>query len=359
MERPVVEAAAEAAAAPRVNTLEELIRALAGAEDKAKAQWMITAYLRGKVSSDRVDWLNDYKDYTNKENCPLPIEGGKCVELLGKCLDSTRQDACRAEWAALNFAGGINANKMDLATARNLVNKMGINGTVDEWVKANGITLQPTVASALKAIVSRVRNPSGLTGPIREVPKVAPSVLVPFSLTPRVPFTSMSGVMMGGGANRAAVNFLQMSNYLKNRYTLVGGAPNAVPSSVAALRSSLAELKAALASKDKAIDTTDETRIIQLIDSLQSTEQKAERAAKYMSELRRLIAHPKFESDVAPSITGDVTASMMAQLSDNHKTLLAASSRKSNNLLSILETIAGLVADVKLIKARTEPAARA
>jgi hypothetical protein len=158
----------------------------------------------------------------------------------------------------------------------------------------------------------------------------------------------MSGGMMGGG-NRAAANFIQMSNYLKNRYTLVGGANNAVPSSVAALRSSLAELERALESKGKQIDTNDKQRIVQLIDSLQRTEEKAELAAKYMSELRRIIAHPKF--DVASEITGPVTANMMADLSKNKATLLAAASKKSYNLLSILETVAGLVDDVKAIKA--------
>jgi hypothetical protein len=351
--------AEERASAPRVpsaaappKTLDSLIAELSGARDKHAAQWAITAYLRGKVTSDREDWLNDYRDYSNKENCPLPIEGDQCVDLLGKCLDSSKQSECRAAWAGLNFSGGIDANKMDLATARNLVSKMGITGTVDEWIKANSLTLQPTVANALRVIVSRVRNPSGLAGSKRsEVPMVVASALVPFSLTPRVAFTSMSGVMVGGGGNRAAANFIQMSNYLKNRYTLVGGASNAVPSSVAALRSSLAELDSALKSKGKAIEETDKQRIVQLIDSLQSTEQKAEKAAKYMSELRRLLAHPKYDTIVASTVANEVTADMMRELTENHKTLLAASSKKSYNLLSILETVAGLVDDVKAIKA--------
>jgi hypothetical protein len=177
---------------------------------------------------------------------------------------------------------------------------------------------------------------------------VPASSLVAFTLQPRVGFTSMSGGMMGGG-NRAAANFIQMSNYLKNRYTLVGGANNAVPSSVAALRSSLGELEKALQSKNKQIDATDKQRIVQLIDSLQRTEEKAELAAKYMSELRRIISHPKFNA--SSEISAPVSAEMMSELSKNHATLLAAASKKSHNLLSILETVASLVDDVKAIKA--------
>jgi hypothetical protein len=144
-----------------------------------------------------------------------------------------------------------------------------------------------------------------------------------------------------------------MSNYLKNRFTLIGGS-NAVPSSVAALRSNLAELEKALVAKGKAIDATDKQRITQLIDGLQSTEEKANKAAKYMIELRRLISHPKFDAEVASGIKTDVTAKMMSELTEQHKALLAAATKKSYNLLSIFETIAGVVDEVKAIRAKTD-----
>lgn len=325
--------------------LEELIDSLAGAEDKGAAQRAITDYLRGSKNVGSEDWLNDYQNLGNKKNCPLPIEGDKCVSLLSKCLAGDRE--CMGEWSLLKFEGGFDVNKMDLATARNLVQKMKITGSVDEFVRASGVQLQPSVLAALKAIVNRVRNASGLGENRPYVSSMSSSI--PF----RVAFTSMSGGMIGGGGNRAAANFIQMSNYLKNRYTLVGGASNAVPSSVAALRSSLVELERALQAKDKKIDENDKERIIQLIDSLQSTEQKAEKAAKYMSELRRLINHPKFNGNVAEV----VTAQMMEELSGKHRELLTASAKKSTNLLSILETIASLVDDVKAIRNQIRPAA--
>jgi len=360
---PVVAEVAEVAELTR--TVEQLLADVKANPDDYAVQRALTNALRGRVSSGKRDWLNDYTDYNDEKNCPLPIDGDTCVSLLGKCLGSGDQADCRAEWSKLNFAGGFDTNKMDLATARNLVNKMGITDTVDEWVKTHSLTLQPTVAAALKAIVARVRSNSGLAGsrPI-VTPMVPASSLVAFVVPQRVGFTPMTGLMVGGGGNRAAANFIQMSNYLKNSYTLVGGNPNAVPSSVAALRSSLAELEKALQSKSKQIDSDDKKRIVQLIDSLQRTEEKAELAAKYMSELRRIIAHPKF--DVVSEIAGpDVTAAMMAELSKNKATLLAAASKKSFNLLSIFEsiaavaddssitkkTVAGLVDDVKAIKA--------
>ena len=42
---------------------------------------------------------------------------------------------------------------------------------------------------------------------------------------------------------------------------------------------------------------------------------------------------------------GNVTASMMAQLTEQHKALLAAATKKSFNLLSIFETIAAVADD--------------
>lgn len=338
-----------------MSDLETLIAALSGktGEDLAGAQYAITKYLRDKVHSDREDWLNDYSDLSRDGNCPLPVDGAKCVNLLGKCLsvksgDAASMKACTDEWNGINFSGGVDVNKMDLATARNLVNKMGISdGNIKKWVSDNGITVSPSVVAALTAIVARVKGVSGRSEPSRPSPGFV-------AIFPRVAVTPMpSSGMIGGGGNNAVANFVQMSNYLKNRFTLIGGNPNAVPSSVAALRSSLLELENVLKAKGKAIDSTDKQRIIQLIDGLQSTEEKADKAAKYMIELRRLIAHPKF--DVAKMPTGNVTAEMMAQLTEQHKALLAAATKKSYNLLSIFETIAAVADDVRAIKAKVTP----
>jgi hypothetical protein len=320
-----------------------------GGDVEARAQYEIVKYLRENVHSPKVDFLNDYQDL-NDESCPLPIKGGKCVEVLNKCISASSAEerkACAEEWKTMDFGAGYDFNKMDLSTARNLIEKMGItsNKTVEQWKSETGVDLSATVLAALKAIVQRVRNPSGRSeayGPVGAA--AAPS------LGRRVAFTRLAGGSMigGGGGNRAVANFIQMSNYLKERYILVGGASNAVPSSVGALRTSLAELEVALEAKNKQIDAEDKRRIVQLFDSLQRTEEKADKAARYMSELKRIIAHPSFKND---SIGATVTAKIMQDLQTTHSTLLAASAKKGHSIVSVLDALTSAASELSALKA--------
>jgi hypothetical protein len=107
-----VPAAAPAEAVELAKTVEQLLVEVQANPDSYSVQRALTNALRGRVNSGTRDWLNDYTDYSDKANCPLPIDGEKCVSLLGKCLGSGDQSACRAEWSSLNFAGGFDTNKM-------------------------------------------------------------------------------------------------------------------------------------------------------------------------------------------------------------------------------------------------------
>lgn len=322
-----------------MSTLESLITALSKGTAGANAEAALSNYLRAAVGGE-ADWLNG----GDKAACPFPVAGDKCIALLDKCL--TGDAGCAAEWKALKFEGGFDANSMDIGQARALVTKMGITGSVAEWkakqkASSPDFDLDPRVEFALTQIVNRVRNPSGLVAP-------APRSGSYPALKARPVFSLAGAGMVGGGSRvNAVANFVQVSDYLKNQFVLVGG--NGAPSSVAAMRDTLSQLETALQSKGKQIDATDKQRIQQLFDSLQSTEEKALKAAKYLSELRRLVNHPKFKSEVE-AIKGDVTAKLMQDLTTRHSELLKAATQKSYNLLSILETIAGVADDVKAIK---------
>ncbi len=316
-----------------MSTIETLIRALDGTADKEAA---ISNYLRGAVGSATADWLN----VGPKGECALgpAVDGAKCVAVIEQCLTGGDKAACVAAWKDLKFEAGFDESSIDVGIARNLLTKLGISGDVDAWVKANSLTVDPRVVTVLKKLVNKTSGASGSSSGFTLVS----------GLVARPVFTLLGGGMVGGGnRNNAVANFVQMSDYLKNQYVLVGGS-HVAPSSVAALRQSLNQLEQALTAKGKAIDTTDKQRIVQLFDSLQSTEEKAMKAAKYMNELRRLVNHPKFPG----TGTGDVTAKMMEELTSKHSELLKAAERKSYNLLSILETIAGVADDVKALKAK-------
>lgn len=318
-----------------MSSIDALIKALDGSADKESA---ISNYLRGTVGSASADWLN----VGPKGECALgpAVDGAKCMALIDKCIAGEKQN-CVNEWKDLKFEAGFDESSIDVGVARNLLKKLDINGDVDAWVKTNSLSVDPRVVTVLKKLVNKTSGVTGASAGYR-LPSGA-SVL-----SPRPVFTLVGGGMVGGGnRNNAVANFVQMSDYLKNQYVLVGGS-NAAPSSVSALRQSLNQLEQALTAKGKAIDATDKQRIVQLFDSLQSTEEKAMKAAKYMNELRRLVNHPKFPG----TGSGDVTAKMMEELTTKHSELLKAAERKSYNLLSILETIAGVADDVKALKAK-------
>lgn len=318
-----------------MSTLETLITALGTSGDKVGAEAAISNYLRGTVGSATADWLN----VGPKGECPLgpAVDGAKCMSVIEKCLTGTDKSACVTEWKELKFEAGFDESSIDVGIARNLLTKLGVNGDVDKWVKDNSLTVDPRVVTVLKKLVNKTSGTSGSSSGYTLVS----------GLAARPVFTLIGGGMVGGGnRNNAVANFVQMSDYLKNQYVLVGGS-HVAPSSVSALRQSLNQLEQALTTKGKAIDATDKQRIVQLFDSLQSTEEKAMKAAKYMNELRRLVTHPKFPGTGAT----DITAKMMEELTSKHSELLKAAERKSYNLLSILETIAGVADDVKAIKA--------
>jgi len=323
-----------------MSEIERLIGALVTSSDKAAAEAAISNYLRGTVGSSSADWLNVGPADKDNKTCPLgpAVDGAACVAVIQDCLTGTNKGECVAKWSKLRFEAGFDESSIDVGIARNLLSKLGINGDVDAWVRDNSLTVDPRVVTVLKKLVNKT---SGVSGSSSGFTLVS-------GLAPRPVFTLVGGGMVGGGnRNNAVSNFVQMSDYLKNQYVLVGGS-NAAPSSVAALRQSLSQLEQALTAKGKAIEGTDKQRIVQLFDSLQSTEEKAMKAAKYMNELRRLVNHPKFP----PLAAGDVTAKMMEELTKKHSELLKAAERKSYNLLSILETIAGVADDVKALKAK-------
>ena len=307
----------------------------------SEAEALITSYLRGSTGSAKADWLN----YGANGNCPLGpmVDGSNCVALIEKCIGGDAS-GCVAEWKSLNFANGFDASTIDIGIARNLLNKLSITGTVDDWVKSKGpgFAIDPRVVSVLKVLVARTTNNSGTI-----VPSYASSGW-PSKIARRPVFTLITGGgMVGGGRrNNAVANFVQMSDYLKNQYVLTGGSI-AAPQTVAVLRQTLKDLEEALTKKGKAIDTTDKQRIIELFDSLQSTEDKAIRAAEYLSKLRRLVNHEKFDT---LGVASSVSVQMMEELTRKHAELLRASERKSGQVTSILEAVARAADDIAAIK---------
>jgi len=322
--------------------LDSIIAKLAAlGTSSAAAEAEISNYLRGTVGSDKADWLNVGPTTKDGKSCPLgpAVDGAQCVAVIDKCISGNKTE-CVEEWSKLRFEAGFDESSIDVGIARNLLSKLGIKGDVDAWVSDNSLKVDPRVVTVLKKLVNKTSGASGSSSGFTLVS----------GLAARPVFTLVGGGMVGGGnRNNAVANFVQMSDYLKNQYVLVGGS-HVAPSSVAALRQSLSQLEQALTAKGKKIDETDKNRIVQLFDSLQSTEEKAMKAAKYMNELRRLINHPKFQTEVSSMVP--VTAKMMEELTAKHSELLKAAERKSYNLLSILETIAGVADDVKALKAK-------
>ena len=322
-------------------SLQTLITELGSASAPVEAEQKIQNYLKNLVGSKDADWLNG-ADVEN--NCPLgkPVDGNKCVSLLDKCLSGNASE-CVAEWGSMKWSAGFDDSTIDIGVAKNLVEKLQINQSnynVENWIKAKSLTVTPQVKFALNKIVDKVLKAT------RNVNTSVPEATV--STVALLPLYSLvGGNGMIGGGNSESFNYLQLSNYLRNQFNLVGGAGELiVPNALSGLRESFASLQKVLANNGKKIDDNDVKRIDQLFDSLQSTEEKARKAAIYINGLRKLMAHPGFNN---ADVASPITVKMLQELNDKHKKLLESSSKKSLSIVSILDSVAS-AADVKALR---------
>jgi len=324
-------------------SLQTLITELGSASEPVVAEQKIQNYLKNLVGSKDADWLNG-ADVEN--NCPLgkPVDGKACVCLLDKCLSGNANE-CVAEWGTLNWSAGFDDSSIDIGTAKNLVEKLEINKSnydVNAWIASKKLTVTPQVRFALNKIVAKVLKATrGAVGSAEPAPVAGVTLL---------PLYSLTGVMVGGG-NSESSNYLQMSNYLRNQFNLVGGAGELiVPNALSGLRDSFISLQRVLKNNGKQIEENDVKRIDQLFDSLQSTEEKARKAAIYINGLRKLLAHPGFDNK---EVASSVTVKMLQELNEKHKKLLESSSRKTLSLVSILDSVAS-AADVKRLEDKVD-----
>jgi hypothetical protein len=237
-------------------------------------------------------------------------------------------------------------DNVNTSDARLLLEKMKINpneaNAVDKFIASSGATLDAKVVHVLKRLVAKVGNP--------QAAPMAISKAVAVSLTPipfRVAVTSLNGgAMIGGGVNVSA-KYIQMTDYLRNQLEMVGGSPTIIKTSKY-LRVAYEDLKNALKSKNKQIDDIDNARISDLINNLERTEQKVEKAFRYIIALRKLLNNPNFNAE--SGIKGNVTAKMMEELEETHRKLTSSATKKSGDIMSVLNSIHTAVGDIPEMK---------
>jgi hypothetical protein len=314
------------------STLSKLVEAITDSSlSTAQKEQAILA----KLTSSNTENKDDFLDQTKL--CGPAISGDKCISLLEKCINGSDLSGCGAEWNTLGWTSGLDANNMDYGATLQLAKKLGLDiKSVEDVIKSfpeEGRNLHDTVKHAFAVIKEKI-NPQSVTATgSTGVPK-------------RKPVYSIVGGMVGGGNNSSYSNYVQLMNAIKVNNMIGGG------NSAAALKVSFEQLQRLLKSQGKEIETSDAARVQDLIASLARSEDRAAKAASYISILNAALNQAKItKSDLGTG--GNVALKVLETLAEREKSSLQAASKKSTSILDLLKTvedIAGIRSDIAGIK---------
>lgn len=274
------------------------------------------------------------KDYTRDDFlsetrvCGINTTGKDCLHILHQCLSGKTTDDCLKRWNVMDFSGGVNFLEGDKAVAMKLGKKIGLDTNdvktvCDNFKTSTGKSLAQNVQTVLHSIKAVYTNKPSI-----------PVVIPVWTFVPPL----IGGKMVGGGSNVSYADFIRGFDSLKNNIHISGGGNG--PNTAIAFRNNYLQLKSILTSNGKTLDTTDDARMDEYINSIERSEKRLDKLRNLIQILKKLYSDPVGKQLLDKDIgTKKVTLELLSDLTEQHKSSTSALTGKISNYFSSYGTL--------------------
>lgn len=271
------------------------------------------------------------KDYTRDDFlsetrvCGINTTGKECLHILHQCLSGKTSDDCLKRWNVMNFSAGVNFLEGDKAVAMKLGKKLGLDTNdvktvCDNFETSTKKPLNPNVQTILHSIKAVYTNKPS-----------TPAVIPVWTFVPPLIGGKMvNGKMVGGGSTVSYADFIRGFDSLKNNIHISGGDNG--PNTAIAFRNNYHQLKSILTSNGKTLDTTDDARMDEYINSIERSEKRLDKLKNLIQILKKLYSDPAGKQHLDNDIgTKNVTLELLSELTEQHKISANALTGKVSN----------------------------